>query len=437
MDALTLSRIQFAVTAGFHFLFVPLTLGLAVLLAWMECRWVATGERVYLRLTRFWGRLFLINFVLGVVTGLTLEFQFGMNWASFSRFVGDVFGFPLAVEATAAFFLESVSIGLWVFGWDRVSPRIHALAMVVLAFAVNFSALWILLANGWMQNPVGHTVTAGRAELTDLGAFLANPYGWLKFLHTVFAGYIVAAFFVMAVSAWHLLRGSEVDLFQRSFRMAARFGLAASLLVVLVGDFHGSEVGKAQPAKLAAMESLWETGRGVPFYLIVIPDEGKEANALELFGIPKMVSFLAYKDFDAAVRGLRDFRREDRPPVTLSFLGFRSMVGLGFVFVLLTALAVWFSRRGAFKAPPLLLKAIVYALPLPYLACQLGWMVAEVGRQPWIVYGLMRTADAVSPGLTAREAALSLGGFTVLYGILALVGVYLLRKYAQAGPAEV
>ena len=434
MDVLALSRLQFALTAMFHFLFVPLTLGLSILVAYMESRYVTTGEELYLRMTRFWGKLFLINFALGVVTGLTLEFQFGMNWAEYSKYVGDIFGVPLAIEATLAFFLESTFLGLWIFGWKKVSPRVHALSIWIVAFATNMSALWILLANGWMQHPVGYVLRNNRAELVDFMAFLTNGYGWLKFFHTILAGYVVAAFFVMGVSAWHILRKSHPEFFKKSFQMAATFGLASSLLVVLVGDFHGAEVAKTQPAKLAAMESLWETQRGVPFYLLLIPDPKNERNAVELFGIPKMVSFLSYKDFNAEVKGLKDFPKDQRPPVFETFVSFRLMVGLGGLFILLSSLACFLSWKDRLEKYPLFLKIMLYTIPLPYLAGELGWIVAEVGRQPWIVYGVLKTSEAASRSVSVTQVTVSLVGFTLLYSFLGLIDMYLLAKYAKKGP---
>ncbi|MEI7636794.1 MAG: cytochrome ubiquinol oxidase subunit I [Syntrophus sp. (in: bacteria)] len=434
MDVLALSRLQFALTAMFHFLFVPLTLGLSILVAYMESRYVATQNEMYLRMTRFWGKLFLINFALGIVTGLTLEFQFGMNWAEYSKYVGDIFGVPLAIEATVAFFLESTFLGLWIFGWKKVSPRVHALSIWIVAFATNLSALWILLANGWMQHPVGYVLRNNRAELVDFAAFLTNSYGWLKFFHTILAGYIVAAFFVMGISAWHILRKSHPEFFKKSFQIAAIFGLASSLLVALIGDFHGAEVAKTQPAKLAAMESVWETQRGVPFYLLVIPDPKNERNAVELFGIPKMVSFLAYKDLNAEVKGLKAFPKDQRPPVFETFLSFRLMVALGGLFILLSSLALFLSWKDRLEEYPLFLKIMLFAIPLPYLAGELGWIVAEVGRQPWIVYGVLKTSEAVSRSVSVTQVTVSLVGFTLLYSFLGLIDMYLLAKYAKKGP---
>ncbi|OPY17327.1 MAG: Cytochrome bd-II ubiquinol oxidase subunit 1 [Syntrophus sp. PtaB.Bin075] len=434
MDVLTLSRLQFAMTAGFHFLFVPLTLGLSILVAFMESRYVFTGNPLYLRMTRFWGKLFLINFAVGLVTGLTLEFQFGMNWASYSRFVGDIFGTPLAIEATAAFFLESTFIGLWIFGWKRLSPRLHAFTIWVVAFATNFSALWILLANGWMQHPVGFVLRNARAEMVDFPALLTSSYGWLKFLHTITAGYVTAAFFVLGISAWQILKKREVPLFKSSFRIAAVFGLLSSLAVVGIGDFHGAEVARVQPGKLAAMESLWETESSVPFYLFVLPDAKNERNSIEAVGIPYMVSFLAYRDIHAELKGLKEFPREDRPPVMETFLGFRIMVALGGLFMLLAAIALYLSVRNRLESLPRFLWLMALSLPLPYLAGQAGWVVAEVGRQPWIVYGLLRTKDAVSPNIAGSQVLFSLIGLGLLYTFLGIVGLCLMIYHIRKGP---
>jgi len=434
MDVLMLSRVQFATVAAFHFIFVPLTLGLSVLVAYMETKYVRTGDELYLRMTRFWGKLFLINFAIGIVTGITLEFQFGMNWAEYSKYVGDVFGAPLAIEATVAFFLESTFIGLWVFGWNRVSKKVHALSIWLVAIATNLSALWILLANGWMQRPVGYEIRNGRAEMVDFTALVTNVYGWLKFIHTLLGGYVVAAFFVMGISAYHILRKRELKFFKTSFRMAAAFGLVCSVLVAFVGDFHASEVAKAQPTKLAAMESVWETQSGAPMYLLAIPDPENERNSVEAVGIPKLLSWLSYRDWDAEVRGLKEFPREDRPPVLLTFASFRAMVGLGLLFILLSLLGYAYARRDRLEQAPLFLRVMLFAIPLPYIATEVGWIVAEVGRQPWIVYGVLRTSDAVSRSITATQVWGSLIGFTLLYGFLGIVDIYLLAKYARKGP---
>jgi cytochrome d ubiquinol oxidase subunit I len=444
MDVLTLSRLQFAVTSGFHFIFVPLTLGLSVLVAWMEWRFVRTGDETWLRMARFWGKLFLINFALGIVTGLTLEFQFGMNWAEYSKYVGDIFGAPLAIEATLAFFLESVFIGVWIFGWNKVSKRTHAWSITLVAFATNLSALWILLANGWMQNPVGaklvemtgNPLISQRAEMADFMAVLTNPYGWLKFFHTVLSGYLVAAFFVTGISAWHLLRKNQTDLFKRSFKAAALFGLVSGLLVMGTGDFHGVEIAKTQPSKLAALEAIWETQKGAGLSLIVIPDSSREMNTVELFTIPKLASLMAYRNPDAEIKGLKDIPRDLRPPVGLTFHSFRIMVGLGLLMFLLSIVAVYLSLRDRLESSPAFLKIMLPAIALPYIAGQLGWIVAEVGRQPWIVYGMLKTSDAVSRSVSVPQVLASFIAFTVLYSLLGIVDAYLLVKYARLGPEE-
>ena len=436
MSVLTLSRIQFAATAMFHFLFVPLTLGLSVLIAWWEARYVRTNDETYLRMAKFWGKLFLINFGLGVVTGITMEFQFGMNWAEYSKYVGDIFGAPLAIEATAAFFLESTFIGLWALGWTKVSKKVHALAISLVAFAANLSALWILLANGWMQRPVGYVLRNGRAEMADFKALVFNGTGWSIFLHTVLSGYVLAAFFVMGVSGYHLLRKREEKLFGASFRTAALFGLASSVLVAVSGDMRGVDVARTQPAKLAAMESHWETESGAAMPLLAWPDARRETNSVDAVRIPKLLSFLSFHDFGAEVKGLRDIPAEERPPLLVTFLSFRIMVALGAVMIL-AALWAWIaSKRGKLASSPRLLRLLLYAIPLPYVAIQLGWLLAEVGRQPWLVYGLYKTADGVSKSLSAGTVAVSLAGFVLIYGALAAVDIVLLAKFARKGPEE-
>lgn len=431
-----LSRLQFAVTSMFHFIFVPLTLGLSILVAYMETRYVQTGNEMYLKMTKFWGKLFLINFALGVVTGITMEFQFGMNWAEYSKYVGDIFGAPLAIEATVAFFLESSFIGLWIFGWNKVSKKLHAVSIWLVAVATNLSALWILLANGWMQHPVGYVLRNNRAEMVDFMAMLTNKYGILKFFHTVLSGYVIAAFFVMGIAAYHLIKKSNPDFFKTSFRIASTFGLAASILIAVIGSFHAEEVAATQPTKFAAMEAVWDTQKAVPYNLLVIPDTDNEKNSVEALGIPKMLSLLAFHDGNAEVKGLKEFKKEERPPVMPTFLSFRGMAALGMLFMLLTLIAWVVSKKDRLESSPLFLRVMLYALPLPYIASQLGWIVAEVGRQPWIVYGVLKTSDAVSKSVTPSQVWASLIGFTLLYGGLGIVDIYLLTKYAKKGPDD-
>ncbi|MHB0995904.1 MAG: cytochrome ubiquinol oxidase subunit I [Elusimicrobiales bacterium] len=433
MDVLTLSRLQFAVTAMFHFIFVPLTLGLGWLTAFFETRYALGHGDEWLKLARFWGKLFLINFALGVVTGLTMEFQFGMNWAEYSKYVGDIFGAPLAIEATVAFFLESTFIGVWVFGWGRMSKKAHAAAMWIVAFATNMSALWILLANGWMQRPVGYVLRNGRAEMVDFWALLTNPYGWLEFFHTVFAGWVIAGFFVMGVAAWHLLKKNQEGLFKRSFGAGAAFALASSLAVAAVGDLSGVNAAKNQPAKFAAMESVWETQKAAPYTLLSFPRLNGEGNYFEALKVPYALSLMAFRDPHAEVKGLNDFLPQDRPPVLPVFLAFKAMVSLGVLFILLSAAGLWLWRKDLLQRYPLFLKLMVLAIPLPYLAIQIGWLVTELGRQPWVVYGLMRTSEGLSRSVTTGQVWLSLGGFTLFYAALGVVDVWLLAKYARKG----
>ncbi|MEI6168751.1 MAG: cytochrome ubiquinol oxidase subunit I [bacterium] len=434
MDVVTLSRLQFALTSMFHFLFVPLTLGLSVLVAAMETRYVRTGDIKFLRMTKFWGKLFLINFALGVVTGITLEFQFGMNWAEYSRYVGDIFGAPLAIEASVAFFMESVFIGVWIFGWDKVSKRTHALAIWLVAIATNLSGLWILLANGWMQHPVGFVLRNSRAEMVDFLALITNPNGLIKFGHQIFSGYTVAAFFVMGISAWHLLRKNETAFFKTSFSMAAIFGLSASLLVALLGDMHGVDVAKSQPAKFAAMECVWDTKPGADMHLLLFPDAQNECNLIEMLSVPKMLSLMATHNPNGVVKGLKDFPEDERPPVLPVYLSFRVMVALGGLFLLISLLAVFLSKRNQLEQYPLFLKLLVLLIPLPYLANQLGWIVAEMGRQPWIVYGVLKTSAAVSTSISVSQVVASLIGFVLLYSLLGFVDIFLLVKFARKGP---
>ena len=431
MDVVLLSRLQFAVATLFHFLFVPLTLGLSVLTAIFETIYVKTGDEEYKRMAKFWGKLFLINFALGIVTGITLEFQFGTNWSRYSQYVGDIFGSLLAIEATVAFFLESTFIAVWHFGWRRLSPKAHCITIWLVAVASNVSALWILLANGWMQHPVGYVMRNGRAELASFAAVVTNSFGWLEFLHTVSGAFILSGFFVMGVSAYHLLRKSNVSFFTRSFRVALTFALIFSLLEVVQGHIHGAEVAKTQPTKLAAMEALWETQARAPMALFLIPDAKHERNLVEIGKIPGLLSLLAYNNPHAVVKGLKDFPKDERPPVAITFWAFRLMVGLGMLFVLLT-LVGWFLRNRLLESP-WYLRVMLWAIPLPYLALELGWTVAEVGRQPWIVYGLMKTSQAVSP-ISSGQVGVSLVVFILLYGFLGLVDFYLLAKYARKGP---
>jgi cytochrome d ubiquinol oxidase subunit I len=434
MDPVILSRLQFAAATMFHFLFVPLTLGLSVMVAIMETRYVRTGDETYLRMTRFWGKLFLINFAVGIVTGITLEFQFGTNWSRYSAFVGDVFGSLLAIEATAAFFLESTLIGVWIFGWEKLSRKAHAAVMWLIAGASTLSAVWILIANSWMQHPVGYAIRNGRAELESFSAVVFQGWAALTFVHTISAAYILSAFLVMGISAYHLLRKQHVEVFSRSFRIALGIGLIFSLLEVVEGHLHGADLSEKQPTKLAAMEAHWETSTEAPVYLFAIPDEKKERNAVEILPIPGLLSFLAKHDPKAEVKGLKAFPPADRPPVLINFIAFKLMVALGIWFALIT-LYGWV-RRNRLTESPGLLKLMLLSIPLPYIAVEAGWVLAEVGRQPWIVYGVMRTSQAASP-VAGSQVLVSLVAFVLVYGVLGCLGFYLMAKHAMKGPETV
>ncbi|MBM4154232.1 MAG: cytochrome ubiquinol oxidase subunit I [Lentisphaerae bacterium] len=447
MDALTLARWQFGVTTVYHFFFVPLTLGLSILVALFETMYVRTGDETYRRMTKFWGKLFLINFAMGVATGIVQEFQFGMNWSEYSRYVGDIFGAPLAVEALLAFFLESTFLGIWVFGWDKLSRKAHAACMWAVAIGSNVSAVWILLANSWMQEPVGYAIRNGRAEMTDFLAVVTNPHFPAQFLHVFFAGVTTAGFFVLAVSAWHLWRKRVADLefFRRSFRAAAVYALVGILATSAVGHEQGRRVVRQQPMKMAAAEALWETESPAGLSLFSVIDEKAQTNTVAV-RIPRMLSLMAYNRLDGEIRGIRELQKEAEakhgpgnyiPPVTVTFWSFRVMVGSGLLLLLLAVLAVRASRRNAAAPPRWLLPALVWAVLLPYIGNSAGWMMTEIGRQPWIVQDLLRVDQGLSIAVTAGEVLFSLIAFTLLYGALMVADVWLLRKYACMGPAAI
>jgi cytochrome bd ubiquinol oxidase subunit I len=431
MDVLLLSRLQFAVATYFHFLFVPLTLGLSILIAIMETAYVRTKNVEYQAMAKFWGKLFLINFTVGVVTGITLEFQFGTNWSRYSRYVGDIFGPLLAIEATVAFFLESTFIAVWAFGWKKLSPKAHAVCIWLVAFASSLSAVWILIANSWMQHPVGYVMKGGRPILNDLMAAVTQPYAILTILHTLAGAYIVAGFFVMGISAYHLLGRQFVSFFTKSFRIALAFSLIFSIFTVIEGHMHGSDLADKQPAKLAALESHWDTGPQAPVFLLAVPDPKNDRNSVEIGPIPGALSILAFHTPNATVKGLRDIPKSERPPVIATFISFRLMVTLGMLFMLLTLIG--FFVRKKLEVNRLYLRIMLYAIPLPYIACALGWTVTEMGRQPWLVYGLMKTTDGVSP-VSASQVAVSLVAFTLVYLVLGVVAFSLMAKFARKGP---
>ncbi|BCG86479.1 cytochrome bd oxidase subunit I [Mesorhizobium sp. 113-3-9] len=494
-----LSRLQFALTALYHFLFVPLTLGLSILIAMMETVYVMTRRTIWRDMTKFWGVLFGINFALGVATGITMEFQFGMNWAYYSHYVGDVFGAPLAIEGLMAFFLEATFVGLFFFGWDRLSARAHMIVTWLMALGTNFSALWILIANGWMQNPVGSAFNPDtmRMEVTDFMAVIFNPVAQAKFVHTVSAGYVCAATFVLGVSAWYMLRGRHVELAKRSFVIASAFGLASSLSVIVLGDESGYALTDNQKMKLAAIEAMWETepapasftAFGIPsqsdrqtHFAIRIPWVmgiiGTRSIDRQIAGIDELVAHAemrirngiaaydalekikadrtdtaARAAFDASSRDLgyalllkrylpdprqaseqqiKDAAWSTVPYVPLLFFGFRLMVACGFVLAALFAVSLWHTTRET-EAPRWLFRAALIAMPLPWIAIEVGWFVAEFGRQPWIIDGVLPTFLATSE-LGVTDLALTISGFTLVYGVLALIEVKLMLAAIRKGP---
>jgi cytochrome d ubiquinol oxidase subunit I len=446
MDALALSRLQFATTTIYHFFFVPLTLGLSVLVAIMETIYVRTGDEVYKKMTKFWGKLFLINFAMGVVTGLVQEFQFGMNWSEYSRFVGDVFGAPLALDALLAFFLESTFLGIWIFGWDRLPKGVHAAAMWAVAVGSHVSAFWILVANSFMQEPVGYALRNGRAEMVDFGALATNPHVWQQFPHVFFAGMSTAGFFVLGITAYHLIRKSSPHVvWRRSFLMAAIFALIGSVLVGVVGHSQGQHMFKTQPMKMAAAEALWETEQPADLSLFTISDETerKEIFAIKL---PSMMSLLNCNNFTCEIPGINDIQAEYEqiygpgdyiPPVTLVFWAFRIMVGAGLLMIALAAAALFLGLKKWLDRYPWFFRLLAWSIPLPYLANTGGWLLAEVGRQPWIVFGLMRTEEGISVITTGGMVVFSLVAFALLYGAAMVADIYLLVKYGRKGvPTE-
>ncbi len=430
MDVVMLSRLQFAVATLFHFLFVPLSMGLPILVGILETRYVRTGNIDYKKHAQFWGKLLVINFVIGVVTGITLEFQFGTNWSRYSKYVGDIFGPLLAIEATTSFFLESTFMAVWAFGWNKVSPKVHAAAIWLVALAGNLSAIWILLANAWMHHPVGYVIRNGRAELDNFWALIWHYFGWQQIFHTVSAACVISGFFMMGISAYQILRGRNAALFAKSFKLAATFSFIFAIVVVAQGHINGETVALDQPAKLASMEPTWDTTTWAPLYLFLIPDPAHEKNLYEFGKIPGGLSFLAYRSFSARVIGLKAYPPEDRPPVVWTFFAFRLMVMLGFLFIALTFIA-WLVRNNP-QRWPWVMRALVVAIPLPYLAAQMGWIMTEMGRQPWIVYGLLRTKDAAS-SVPGAHVGVSLAAFIGVYSFLGILALYLYIREARKG----
>ena len=444
MDVLDLARWQFGVTTVFHFLFVPLTIGLAPLVAIMHTAYVRTGRDPWRRMAQLFGKILLINFAVGVVTGIVQEFQFGMNWSEYSRFVGDIFGAPLALEALLAFFLESTFLGLWIFGWDRLPAKLHLATIWLVAIGTTVSAFFILAANSFMQWPVGYAIntTADRAELRSFLDVITNPHLATQFPHTVLAAWVTAAFVVLAVAAWHLVRRNEVELFRSAATLALAVGLVSSVGVAFVGHTQAQRMTEQQPMKMAAAEALWDTESPAGWSIFAIGDIENGRNHVNIV-LPNMLSVLSTNSIDGEVRGINDIQAEYVqtygegdyiPNVGVAYWSFRLMVGAGFLMIALSALGLWYVRRGTLLDRRWLLRALVPAAVLPFLANSTGWILTEMGRQPWIVFGVMTTDQGVSPGVTASSVMISLVAFTAVYAVLGVIGLRLMMTAATDGP---
>ena len=497
-----LSRWQFAITALYHFLFVPLTIGMTWILVIMESVYVMTGREIYKDMTRFWGKLFGINFAMGVTTGLTMEFEFGTNWAYYSHYVGDVFGAPLAIEGLMAFFLESTFVGMFFLGWDRLSKRQHLAVTFLMAIGTNLSALWILIANAWMQHPVGavFNVDTMRMEMTSFAELLFNPVAQVKFIHTVASGYVAAAMFVLGISSYYLLKGQDLPFARRSFSVAAGFGLASILSVIVLGDESGYEVGEVQRVKLAAIEAEWETEPApAAFTLFGLPDDNAQETHYavkipyvmgiiatrslteEVVGIKQLEAehikrirngMIAYDYLnklrngdkteenvagfaatqhdlgyglllkrythhviDATESQIRQAARDSIPSVAPLFWSFRIMVGSGFIMLIIFVLAFYFNARRLIEQKRWLLRLVLWGIPLPWIAIEAGWFVAEFGRQPWAISEILPTFMATS-SLTAQDIIISMSGFIIFYTLLACIELWLMFKFARLGPSS-
>ncbi|MCM2420368.1 cytochrome ubiquinol oxidase subunit I [Streptomyces sp. RKAG293] len=471
LETVDVARWQFGITTVYHFLFVPLTISLSALTAVLQTAWVRSKNEKYLRATKFWGKLFLINIAMGVATGIVQEFQFGMNWSDYSRFVGDIFGAPLAFEALIAFFFESTFIGLWIFGWDKLPQRIHLACIWIVSIGTILSAYFILAANSWMQHPVGYTYNkvTGRAELTDFWKVITQDTTLVVVFHTITAAFLTGAAFMIGISAYHLARKKHIAVMRTSLRLGLAVAVVAGLLTAISGDSLGKVMFKQQPMKMAAAEALWDGEGPAPFSIFAVGDVDKGHNKVAV-EIPGILSFLADGNFSSYVPGINDVNKAEqqkygpgdyRPNIPTAYWGFRWMIGFGMTSFAVGLAGLWLTRRklwvaeehrtGEDEAPKLMLtrntplgdrfavwywRIALWTMVFPLLANSWGWIFTETGRQPWAVYGLLRTSDAVSPNVSTGEVFASLIAFTLLYAVLAVVETKLLLKYAKAGPPE-
>lgn len=428
VELLLLSRLQFAITVAFHFLFVPLTLGLALLVAGMETVYYRNKAETWRKMADFWGGIFKINFAIGLVTGLAMTFQFGTNWGAYAEFMGDVFGPPLAVEALLAFFLEGTFFGAWIF-LDRSRQKLKAFSMWMVALGTNMSALWITTANGFMQNPVGYEMAAdgSKVVMTDFFALLTNSYVWYMLIHTLLAAYLLTSFLIMGICAYHFLKRNNSEVFKKSFSIAVAIALATAVMLPVLGHGYAQYVTELQPAKGAAMDAIWETGSREPLYLIQVPDPSTGSNSIQLLGVPGLASFLYTGSFSGTMTGLNQLPQDELPPVGIVFWSFRLMTILGSMFIVEAIAGLYLQKSGKLYTSDKYLKLLIWSIPLPYIAIIAGWIVAEVGRQPWIVYGLLKTANGISSVPTA-DVLLSIVIISALYLILMVFEIYLIKK---------
>jgi cytochrome bd ubiquinol oxidase subunit I len=447
MTVLELSRWQFGITTVYHFIFVPLTLSLSYLVAIMQTLWRVKKDDVYLRMTKFFGKIFLINFAVGVVTGIVQEFQFGMNWSAYSKFVGNVFGAPLAMEALLTFFLESTFIGVWIFGWNKLSPRLHLAAIWLVSVGTSLSAFFILAANSWMQHPVGYRVDPAthRVVLTSIVALLTNPTVLATWPHVFFAAFMVAGAVIVAASAYHVARHQDLDVFRRAMRLGLAVTLLAGIATAVTCDVQARMMESQQPMKMAAAEALYTTQSDASFSLFTI---GSLNGDQELWSIrvPDLLSLISTMNPHGTVQGINNVEKayakkygpgQYKPVIPVTYWSFRLMIGFGSLAALLAALGLWLTRRGARPRSRWFYRAALWGLPLPYLGIAFGWIFTEMGRQPWTVFGLLTTAQSVSPGVTVSSVIISLTTFTLLYAVLAGIAWWLTVRHVKAGaPAE-
>jgi cytochrome bd ubiquinol oxidase subunit I len=444
MEVVEIARWQFGITTVYHFLFVPLTIGLGFLTAILHTFYYRTNSKHYKLLTRYFGKIFIILFALGVVTGIVLEFQFGMAWSEYSRFVGDIFGIPLAIEALMAFFLESTFIAVWLFGWGRLPKGVHLLSIWLVALGAILSALWIIIANAWMQQPLGYVLNGGRAELSDFVAVMLNEQMFVMLQHIIIASFVTGGLFMLGISAWQILRKNQVKIFAKSARIALVLTTVSAIVLATTGHRQAQHTVVTQPMKMAAMEGLWESEKPASFSLFAIIDQENQTTRRE-YKLPYMLTVLAYNNLTSEVKGMKELQAEYEeaygpgnylPPVNIVYWSFRLMVGLGMLFIFfgIAGLVLWWRHK--LEESRVYLKMATVVMFLPLLANSLGWIITEMGRQPWVVYGLMLTRDGVSPNVSSGSMLMTTIAFTLIYGILAAVAVYLILRFARPGVPE-